>query len=52
MYVAFHSPTNFKNPDTFAPERFLPEGAEEYASDRRDAFNPFSFGPKNCIGKK
>jgi cytochrome P450 len=46
------SPTNFKNPNTFTPERFLPEGAEEYASDRKDGLNPFSFGPKNCVGKK
>jgi cytochrome P450 len=52
MYPAAHSPDNFKNPDIFTPERYLPEGAEEYASDRKDAFHPFSFGPRNCLGKK
>jgi len=52
FYSLHRSPSNFKNPNTFAPERFLPEGAEEYASDRKDALNPFSFGPKNCVGKK
>jgi len=51
FYSLHRSPSNFKNPNTFAPERFLPEGAEEYASDRKDALNPFSFGPKNCVGK-
>ncbi|KAH6535231.1 hypothetical protein HBI81_072700 [Parastagonospora nodorum] len=51
FYSLQRSPRNFKNPDTFAPERFLPEGAEEYASDRKDGLNPFSFGPKNCVGK-
>ena len=52
MYACQHSPANFKHPDSFIPERFLPEGKEEYKNDRRDALNPFSTGPRNCIGKK
>ncbi|KAF2823032.1 cytochrome P450 [Ophiobolus disseminans] len=51
IYAASRSPTNFKNPDTFAPERFLQEGATEYGSDKRDASSPFSYGPRNCVGK-
>jgi cytochrome P450 len=52
MYAAYHSPSNFKDPDSFIPERWLPEGQEEYASDHKEVFNPFSIGPRNCLGKK
>jgi cytochrome P450 len=52
IYSAARSSANFKNPDIFAPERHLPEGAKEYATDRKDAMNPFSFGPRNCVGQK
>lgn len=44
------SPLNFTDPDSFVPERWL--GEEKYQSDKRTAVNPFSFGPRNCIGKK
>jgi cytochrome P450 len=50
IYAALRSTTNFNKPETFAPERFLPDCAADYALDRRDAFNPFSFGPRNCLG--
>jgi cytochrome P450 len=52
MFSTYRSPANFKNPDLFHPERNLPEGAAEYESDRKDALNPFSIGPRNCLGKK
>jgi cytochrome P450 len=48
-YAAYHSPTNFRNPESFVPERFL--GDEIYADDNRPVFNPFSTGPRNCIGR-
>lgn len=51
-YGAYHSKSNFKNPETFAPERWLPEGEEEYRADRKNVFMPFSYGPRNCLGKK
>lgn len=44
-----YSPSNFKDPYTFAPERWLQD--PEYQSDIRDARQPFSLGPRNCIGK-
>ncbi|KAF2445636.1 cytochrome P450 [Karstenula rhodostoma CBS 690.94] len=50
-YAAYHSPANFRNPDSFVPERWLPEGQQEYGSDNKEVFNAFSYGPRNCLGK-
>ena len=50
QHAAYRSPLNFKNPDTFEPDRWLPNTG--YDDDRRDAFQPFSHGPRNCLGKK
>lgn len=36
--------------DKFIPERWL--GDPRFDSDRKDAFQPFSHGPRDCIGKK
>ncbi|KAI8933199.1 hypothetical protein NX059_009836 [Plenodomus lindquistii] len=49
QYAMNHSSLHFTNPDSFAPERSL--GAEEYANDKREVINPFSVGPRNCIGQ-
>ena len=51
QHTAYHSPRNFKDPDSFIPERWLPEHAEEFAGDRKAACMPFSTGNWNCIGK-
>ncbi|GME65741.1 Cytochrome p450 protein [Neofusicoccum parvum] len=48
-YSAYHSPSNFRDPDSFVPERWM--GAPEYECDKRDVFEPFSYGPRNCLGK-
>ncbi|KAJ5633877.1 hypothetical protein N7528_001719 [Penicillium herquei] len=39
----------FKDPNTYHPERFLCNS--EFANDCRDAFQPFHFGPRNCLGR-
>jgi cytochrome P450 len=49
QYAAYRSSRNFTNPDKYAPERFL--GDEEYAEDKRSVIQPFSVGPRNCIGQ-
>ncbi|KAL0257660.1 hypothetical protein SLS55_006823 [Diplodia seriata] len=49
-YAAYRSDANFRNADAFVPERWM--GAPEYEGDRRDVFEPFSYGPRNCLGKK
>ena len=52
-YAASHSPANFNDPDTYAPSRWLPEGQHgAYASDIREASQPFSWGHRNCLGQK
>ncbi|KAI2475343.1 cytochrome p450 [Pyrenophora tritici-repentis] len=48
--AAYQSPLNFKDADKFIPERWLPDTG--YDSDRKVVLQPFSFGPRNCIGKK
>jgi len=48
-YPMFHSSANFTDPDSFIPERWL--GDPRFASDDKVAVQPFSFGPRNCIGK-
>ncbi|RAL14685.1 cytochrome P450 [Aspergillus homomorphus CBS 101889] len=48
-YATYRSARNFAFPDCFLPERWL--GAAQYSEDRREAFQPFSFGPKACIGR-
>lgn len=49
QYAVAHSQRNFKDPDMFVPERWM--GDLRYADDNRAAVQPFSFGPRNCIGK-
>ncbi|ERT01148.1 hypothetical protein HMPREF1624_02388 [Sporothrix schenckii ATCC 58251] len=52
-YAMFRNKRNFALPDTFAPERWLTgAGADKrFQNDQRDAFHPFSYGPRNCIGR-
>lgn len=51
QYAVFRSPYNFKDPEIYLPERWLDEEGP-YKNDRREALQPFSFGPRNCIGRK
>jgi cytochrome P450 len=46
----YTSPKLFKDPFAFVPERWL--GDERYADDARAAVQPFSAGPRDCLGKK
>jgi cytochrome P450 len=47
-----HSELNFKHARDFIPERWLelPPGSE-FENDDKAAMQPFSMGPRNCIGK-
>ena len=48
-WAAYHSAHNFRDPDKFVPERWM--GDARYEGDKVDAWQPFSFGPRNCIGR-
>ena len=50
QHATNHSARNFLDADVYVPERWL--GDEKYSSDKREVMNPFSFGPRNCLGKK
>lgn len=43
-----HSSAHFKNPDKFLPERWIEPA---YNGETKKAVQPFSAGPRNCIGK-
>ncbi len=45
-----HSRTNWEDPFAYKPERFV-EGSKN-TKDRVEALQPFSVGPRNCIGRK
>ncbi|TGO06800.1 hypothetical protein BTUL_0510g00010 [Botrytis tulipae] len=47
-YVAYSSPLNFTLPDQYIPERWLDTAL--FANDATEVFQPFSYGPRNCIG--
>ena len=48
-YANAHTERNFKDPETFAPERWM--GDAKYAGDKLASNQPFSFGPRACLGK-
>ncbi|CBX97259.1 hypothetical protein IAQ61_007329 [Plenodomus lingam] len=50
QYPTFRSASNFTQPDSFVPERFLRDSP--FPSDRIDAFEPFLLGRHKCIGQK
>ncbi|KAL4811690.1 cytochrome P450 monooxygenase [Aspergillus spinulosporus] len=49
IFCANNSAQNFKDPEKFAPERWM--NSKEYDSDDRHAMQTFSYGPRNCIGQ-
>ncbi|OKL57586.1 hypothetical protein UA08_07275 [Talaromyces atroroseus] len=48
-FANYHSETNFRHADKFIPERHLDD--PRFISDRKEVLQPFSFGPRNCIGR-
>lgn len=50
QYACYRSKTNFKNPDSYVPERWLDD--PDCVSDQRQVFQPFSYSARNYSGKK
>ncbi|ETS84606.1 hypothetical protein PFICI_02631 [Pestalotiopsis fici W106-1] len=48
-WAMFRNPNNFLLPNSFIPERWL--GDKRFINDNKQSFQPFSYGPRNCIGK-
>lgn len=54
QWATYQSDSNFSSPSFFCPERWLPDSQQSsspYRVDQKDAFNPFSLGARNCLGK-
>ncbi|KAH8723046.1 putative toxin biosynthesis cytochrome P450 monooxygenase [Phaeosphaeriaceae sp. PMI808] len=50
-YAAALSETNFARADEFHPERWLVNTEAQFKRDDKKAHQPFSTGPRNCLGK-
>jgi|SRR5690242_10172411 len=55
QWAVYHCPSNFILPEDFRPERWLgpdhPLYDPQFIADKKQVFQPFAFGPRNCIGK-
>lgn len=51
LWAANRTSRNFHRPEEFLPERWLKECPPEFLNDDRAVAKPFSFGPRDCIGK-
>ncbi|KAH7124596.1 cytochrome P450 [Dactylonectria macrodidyma] len=55
QWATFRNPDNFKDPDSYRPERWLPSTHPlhdpQFDDDNRSVFKPFSYGTRDCIGK-
>ncbi|KFX95463.1 hypothetical protein V490_03843 [Pseudogymnoascus sp. VKM F-3557] len=50
QWAAYHTEKNFREPNSFIPERWLSD--PRFESDTKEVLQPFSLGPRNCIGKR
>ncbi|KAJ4424528.1 hypothetical protein N0V82_000852 [Gnomoniopsis sp. IMI 355080] len=55
QWAAYRDPQHFIEPHSYIPERWLPASHPDHQSrfegDNKAVFQPFSAGPRNCIGK-
>ena len=48
--AAYRNPENFREPNSFIPERWLPSN-ERFSNDKKQSLQPFSVGPRACLGR-
>ncbi|CAN8104814.1 unnamed protein product [Discula destructiva] len=51
QWATSHYSDNWVEPFSYRPERFLEGENDKFAADKKDSMQPFSYGPRNCIGK-
>ncbi|KAI8631877.1 averantin oxidoreductase [Xylariaceae sp. FL1651] len=51
IYAACNSPLNWTQPEAFIPERWIADKDSIFFGDKKEAAQPFSYGPRNCIGR-
>ncbi|KAL4728169.1 hypothetical protein ACLX1H_004905 [Fusarium chlamydosporum] len=49
QWAVYHNSEHFALPNEFVPERWL--GDPRFANDAKRALQPFSLGPRDCVGK-
>ncbi|KAF9876101.1 trichothecene c-15 hydroxylase [Colletotrichum karsti] len=49
QWAIYHNPKHFSRAEDFIPERWL--GDDRFVDDARTSLQPFSTGPRDCIGK-
>ncbi|PQE17491.1 Isotrichodermin C-15 hydroxylase protein [Rutstroemia sp. NJR-2017a WRK4] len=49
QWAAYHSENNVSSSDKYIPERWLND--PRFATDKQNVLQPFSLGPRNCIGQ-
>ncbi len=50
QWATYHLKENFAHPFGYHPERFLHD--PRFAGDKLEILQPFSVGPRNCIGRR
>ncbi|KAH0593199.1 hypothetical protein MHUMG1_08921 [Metarhizium humberi] len=51
-FSAFRSQSHFADAESFIPERWLSDSRDpRFKDDLREIHQPFSYGPRNCLGK-
>ncbi|KAJ5745277.1 hypothetical protein N7520_010459 [Penicillium odoratum] len=49
-FSTYRSRENFSQSEDYIPDRWLDN--EKFRGDNKEAFKPFSVGPRNCIGQQ
>jgi cytochrome P450 len=52
QWSVVHDEKYFHRPDEFIPERWIKDEEASQMGDRLEASQPFSYGPRGCLGKK